>query len=69
VPKFKSHSGMSKRVKVTGSGRLLREQAGRKSGASFASQPLRSSRKRRRLAGDVALSGADRRRARKMLGR
>jgi large subunit ribosomal protein L35 len=66
---MKSHSGMGKRVKVTSKGKLLRQKAGRKSGASFASQPLRSSRKRRALTGDVEFSGAERRRVRKMLGR
>lgn len=69
MPKMKSHSGMGKRVKVTGSGKLVRQQAGRKSGASFASQPIRSSRLKRRLSATIELSRADRRRARKLLGR
>jgi large subunit ribosomal protein L35 len=29
VPKMKSHSGAKKRVKVTGSGKLMRRQSGR----------------------------------------
>ena len=28
MPKNKTHSGMSKRVKVTGTGKLMRQQAG-----------------------------------------
>jgi len=69
VPKMKSHSGMTKRIKVTGGGKLVRQQAGRQSGASFASQPIRSSRRRRQLTGTVDVSKADLKRARKMLGR
>ncbi|NUT45794.1 MAG: 50S ribosomal protein L35, partial [Saccharothrix sp.] len=30
MPKNKSHSGTSKRVKVTGSGKLVREKAGKR---------------------------------------
>lgn len=69
MPKMKSNSGMGKRIKVTGSGKLRRQQVGKQSGATYASQPLRSSRKRRSLSGDVELAAADRRRVRKMLGR
>lgn len=69
MPKMKSHSGIGKRVRVTGRGKLVRQQAGRQSGATYASQPVRSSRVRRRLTGTTEFSGADRRRARKMLGR
>jgi len=29
VPKMKTHSGAKKRIKVTGSGKLMRRQAGR----------------------------------------
>ena len=29
MPKMKTHRGMAKRVKISGSGRLLRSQAGR----------------------------------------
>ncbi len=69
MPKMKSHSGMGKRVKVTGGGKFTRQQAGQKSGAAFASQPVRSSRVGRRLSGRVEVSAADRRRIRKLLGR
>ena len=30
MPKMKSHSGTSKRVKVTGSGKIVRQQAGKR---------------------------------------
>ena len=30
MPKQKTHSGMKKRIKVTGSGKLLREHAGKR---------------------------------------
>jgi large subunit ribosomal protein L35 len=69
VPKMKSHSGMGKRIRVTGGGKVVRERSGRQSGASFASQPIRSSRKGRRLAGTVEVSKADTKRVKKLLGR
>ena len=69
MPKNKTHSGAKKRFKVTGTGKILRLQAGRKSGAAFASQPTTGSRKKqRRNAGQVELEPADRKRARRMLG-
>ena len=56
MPKNKTHSGASKRFKVTGTGKILRLQAGRKSGAAFASAPTTGSRKKhRRNAGMVEL--------------
>ncbi|QIG43443.1 50S ribosomal protein L35 [Nocardioides anomalus] len=70
MPKNKSHSGTSKRIKVTGSGKLMRLQAGRKSGAAFASAPTTGSRKKhRRNAGVVELEKADYKRVKKLLGR
>lgn len=69
MPKMKSHSGMTKRAKVTGSGKVVRQRANQKAGASFASAPIRSSRKRRRLAGTVEASKADTKRIKKLLGR
>jgi large subunit ribosomal protein L35 len=61
---MKSHSGMGKRVKVTGSGKLIKEQANRRHKLE-----VKSSRRKRRLAGTVDVSKADVKRARKMLGR
>ena len=70
MPKNKPHSGTSKRFKVTGSGKIQRLQAGRKSGAAFASQPTTGSRrKHRRNAGVVELDKADVKRVKKLLGR
>jgi len=63
VPKMKSHSGMTKRVKVTGSGKLLRRQSGRghnrlaKGGATF-----------RRRDGLKELAPGDAKVARRLLG-
>jgi large subunit ribosomal protein L35 len=54
---------------VTGSGKIMRLQAGRKSGAAFASAPTTGSRKKhRRNAGMVELEKADVSRVKKMLG-
>jgi large subunit ribosomal protein L35 len=69
MPKNKSHSGAGKRFKVTGSGKILRLQAGRKSGAAFASAPTTGSRrKHRRNAGQVEIEQSDVKRVKKMLG-
>ena len=64
MPKMKTHSGAKKRLKVTGSGRVMREQANR--------QHLfekKSSTRTRRLAADVQLSPADTKKAKRLLGR
>jgi len=64
MPKMKPHTGMGKRVKVTGKGKLLVEQAGKRHLLEG-----KSSRRTRRLTGTVEVSGADRRRVKKLLGR
>jgi large subunit ribosomal protein L35 len=64
MPKMKSHTGMGKRVKVTGSGKLLAQQAGLRHRLE-----VKSSRETRRLTGTVEVAGADRKRVKKMLGR
>lgn len=64
MPKMKTHSGAKKRIKVTGTGRYLRRQAGRghlrlaKGKATF-----------RRRKGQVELESGDVRVAKKLLGR
>jgi large subunit ribosomal protein L35 len=63
MPKNKSHSGMSKRIKVTGTGKLLRQKAGTRHLLEH-----KSSEVTRRLAGTVEVAPADKRRVRKMLG-
>jgi len=64
MPKMKPHSGMVKRVKVTGKGKLLVEQAGKRHLLEG-----KSSRRTRRLTGTVEVSKVDRKRVKKLLGR
>ena len=70
MPKMKSHKGTGKRVKTTGSGKLVRLQARRKAGAAFASTPITGSRKgRRRQAGLTEVAPSDAKRIKRLLGR
>ena len=64
MPKNKSHSGMSKRVRVTGSGRIRRQQAGRRH-----LMERKSSRVTRRLEGTTDVAAQDVRRVKRLLGR
>ena len=64
MPKMKPHTGMGKRVKVTGRGKLLTEQAGKRHLLEG-----KTSRRTRRLTGTVEVSTADRKRVTKLLGR
>ncbi|HVQ18253.1 MAG TPA: 50S ribosomal protein L35 [Actinomycetes bacterium] len=64
MPKMKTHSGAKKRFRVTGKGKLMREQANRRH--MFESK---SSKRTRRLAQDVEVSAADKRTVKKLLGR
>ena len=64
MPKMKTHSGAKKRFRVTGSGKVMREQAG---GRHLLER--KSSKKMRSIAGDVPVSGADAKRAKRLLGR
>lgn len=64
MPKMKSHTGMGKRVKVTGRGKIVAEQAGKRHLLEH-----KSSRRTRRLTGTVEVSKADRKRIRRLLGR
>jgi large subunit ribosomal protein L35 len=64
MPKMKRHSGMGKRVKITGSGKIVAEQAGKRHLLE-----VKSSRRTRRLTGTVEVSKADVPRIKKMLGR
>ena len=63
MPKFKPHSGMKKRVKLSGSGKLRREQANRQH--LFEHKPTTRTR---RLDGTVDVAKADTKRVKKMLG-
>jgi large subunit ribosomal protein L35 len=64
MPKMKSHTGMGKRVRVTGRGKILAQQAGLRHKLE-----KKSSRHTRRLTGTVEVSKADTRRIKKLLGR
>ena len=64
MPKMKTHSGASKRFKVTGSGKLRREKAGRRHLLERKSSTLT-----RRLAGTTEVSKADTAKVKKLLGR
>jgi large subunit ribosomal protein L35 len=64
MPKNKTHSGASKRFKVTGSGKLRREKSGKRH--HLESKP---SKVTRRLAGTTDVAKADVPRIKKLLGR
>ncbi len=64
MPKNKSHSGMSKRIKVSGSGKLLRQRAGRRHYLEHKPTTLT-----RHLDGTVEVSPPDAKRVRRLLGR
>ncbi|MFC5062414.1 50S ribosomal protein L35 [Actinomycetospora atypica] len=61
--KNKTHSGTKKRIKVTSTGKLMREKAGKRHLLE-----KKSSEKTRRLAGEVEVAPQDSKRLRKMLG-
>jgi ribosomal protein L35 len=63
VPKMKTHSGAKKRFKVTGSGKLRREQANRRHLLEG-----KATTRTRRLAADVDVSPADAKKVKRMLG-
>jgi large subunit ribosomal protein L35 len=64
MPKMKSHTGMGKRVKVTGTGKIVSQQAGLRHKLE-----KKSSTKTRRLTGTVEVSKVDIKRIKKLLGR
>jgi large subunit ribosomal protein L35 len=64
MPKMKTHSGAKKRFRITGTGKVMREQANRRH--MFEGKP---SRRTRRLAMDVETSAADVRNVKKLLGK
>jgi large subunit ribosomal protein L35 len=63
MPKSKTHSGTKKRVKRTGAGKLLREQVNARHLLEH-----KSSRRTRRLAGELPVSPADAKRIKRLLG-
>lgn len=64
MPKNKTHSSAKKRFKITGTGRIMREQANRQHMFE-----KKASTRTRRLAADAELSPADLKYARRLLGR
>ncbi|MFP5345536.1 MAG: 50S ribosomal protein L35 [Actinomycetes bacterium] len=64
MPKQKTHSGAKKRFRITGSGKVMREQANRRH--LFEGKP---STRTRRLAQDVVVSAADVKRIKQLLGK
>lgn len=63
MPKQKTHSGAKKRFKVTGSGRLLREKAGKRHLLEH-----KSSRKTRALTGTTDVAKGDTKAVKRLLG-
>ncbi len=64
MPKNKTHSGTAKRFKISGSGKVLRQKAGRRHLLEH-----KSSRVTRRLDGVAEVAPADTRRIKKLLGK
>ena len=64
MPKMKTHSGTKKRVKVTGKGRLRREQTNKRHLLEH-----KSSRRTRRLTPDADVSPADVKRVKRLLAK
>ncbi|NLT57094.1 MAG: 50S ribosomal protein L35 [Actinomycetales bacterium] len=64
MPKMKTHSGAKKRFRVTGSGKIMRQQANRRH--YFEGKP---STRTRRLALDVETASSDVKKAKRLLGR
>ncbi|MFD6420309.1 50S ribosomal protein L35 [Streptomyces sp. NPDC060194] len=64
MPKNKTHSGSKKRFKITGSGKVLRERAGKRHLLEHKSSTLT-----RRLTGTVEVAPADAKKVKKLLGK
>ena len=64
MPKNKTHSGMKKRVRRTGTGKLMREQAGKRHLLEH-----KSSRRTRRLSKDQTLAPTEVKRVKRLLGK
>lgn len=63
MPKMKTHRATAKRVKVTGTGKLVRKKANRKHILE-----KKSSKRKRALGKDAVVSDADTRRLNRLLG-
>ncbi len=64
MPKMKTHTGASKRFRITGSGKVVRRRANRNHLLEH-----KSSRRTRRLYNEVTLSPADEGRIKQLLAR
>ena len=64
MPKMKTHSGAKKRFRVTGTGKIMREQAGGRHRPE-----VKPSKEMRSLAGDLELSKPDAKKVKRLLGR
>ncbi|MEO7071172.1 MAG: 50S ribosomal protein L35 [Nostocoides sp.] len=64
MPKNKTHSGAKKRFRLTGSGKLMREQAGH-----VHKFHEKTPQKARRLSRDLIVSAADTKAVKKLLGK
>ena len=62
MPKMKTHSGAKKRIRVTGSGKLMRQRAGKRH-----LNEHKPTKRTRRLAGRTQVSANDAPRINKML--
>jgi large subunit ribosomal protein L35 len=63
MPKMKSHTGTGKRVRTTGSGKLVRQKSGKRHHLEH-----KASKVTRRLTGRTEVAPADRKRIRRLLG-
>jgi large subunit ribosomal protein L35 len=63
MPKMKTHSGTKKRIKLTGTGKLRRQQTNRRHYLE-----VKPSSRTRRLAGTVDVAPADAKKVKKLLG-
>jgi large subunit ribosomal protein L35 len=64
MPKMKTHSGAAKRFKITGTGKVMRLRANRQHLLEH-----KSSRRTRRLDGEVQLAKSDVREIKRLLGK
>jgi large subunit ribosomal protein L35 len=64
MPKMKTHSGASKRFRLTGSGKVMRRRANRNHLLEH-----KATKRTRRLAADQTLAGADVKKIKKLLGK
>ena len=64
MPKMKTHSGASRRFRITGTGKVMRRRANRRHLLEH-----KTSRRTRRLANEVTLAPADTKKMKRLLGK